>query len=102
MFLQSHYILIYLPDIALSRLHDVHTPLTSITIVPGMSLSGMPPVLKRLFTGYWDKGGVFLNTAGDIHILPIILEATSNFNHLTPDDVMEEMVAELEMGPLFV
>lgn len=45
---------------------------------------------------------IFLNTPGDIHILPTVLEAVSNFEHRPSDDVMEAMVAELKMEPLFV
>ena len=53
---------------------------------------------------HWVLGqeDIFLNTAGDIHILPTMLEAASNFKHRTPDSVMEEMVTEFEMEPLFV
>lgn len=53
---------------------------------------------------HWVLGqdGIFLNTAGDIYILPTILEAASNFQRRTPDDVMEKMVADLAMEPLFV
>jgi predicted aldo/keto reductase-like oxidoreductase len=45
---------------------------------------------------------IFLNTAGDIHILPTVLEAASNFERRPSESVMEAMVAELEMEPLFV
>jgi predicted aldo/keto reductase-like oxidoreductase len=45
---------------------------------------------------------VFLNTPGDIHILPTVLEAVSTFEHRPSDDVMEAMAAELKMEPLFV
>jgi hypothetical protein len=53
---------------------------------------------------HWVLGldGIFLNTAGDIHILPAMLEATSTFQRRTPDEVMEKMVADLAMDPLFV
>jgi predicted aldo/keto reductase-like oxidoreductase len=53
---------------------------------------------------HWVLGqdGIFLNTAGDIHILPTMLEAASNFQRRTPDEVMEKMVADLAMEPLFV
>jgi predicted aldo/keto reductase-like oxidoreductase len=53
---------------------------------------------------HWVMGqeDVFVNTAGDIHILPTILEAASRFERRTPDDVMEEMVTRLAMEPLFV
>jgi predicted aldo/keto reductase-like oxidoreductase len=53
---------------------------------------------------HWVLGqeSIFLNTPGDIHILPTVLEAASNFEHRTADDVMEEMVTRLAMEPLFV
>lgn len=53
---------------------------------------------------HWVLGqdDIFLNTVGDIAILPHVLEAASNFEDRTADDVMEKMVAQLEMEPLFV
>jgi len=46
--------------------------------------------------------GVFLNTVGDIHLLPMVLDAASRFEQATPDSEMEKMVAGLGMQPLFV
>jgi predicted aldo/keto reductase-like oxidoreductase len=53
---------------------------------------------------HWVLGqeGIFLNTPGDIHLLPIVLEAASNFERRTSNDLMEAMIAELNMEPLFV
>ena len=53
---------------------------------------------------HWVLGDedVFLNTVGDIHILPKVLDAAARFEERTPDDVMAAMVAEWEMAPLFV
>lgn len=46
--------------------------------------------------------GLFLNTVGDIHILPRVLDAASRFEGgLTPEQ-MDELVASQEMAPLFV
>lgn len=45
---------------------------------------------------------VFLNTSGDIHLLPRILDAASRFREAPSDDEMEAMVARLGMQPLFV
>ena len=45
---------------------------------------------------------VFLNTVGDIHLLPKALDAASRYQTRTPDDVMRAMVSEWEMAPLFV
>ena len=43
----------------------------------------------------------FLNTAGDIHLLPLVLDAASRFEPATQLEVDEE-VAELDAEPLFV
>lgn len=53
---------------------------------------------------HWALGNedVFLNTVGDIHILPKVLDAAARFEERTPDEVMEAMAAEWEMAPLFV
>ena len=53
---------------------------------------------------HWALGDedVFLNTVGDIHILPKVLDAASRYQTRTPEDVMRAMVAEWEMAPLFV
>ncbi len=53
---------------------------------------------------HWVLGNedVFLNTAGDIGILPLVLDAAQRFEQRTPEHVMQAMVAEWEMAPLFV
>lgn len=53
---------------------------------------------------HWVLGepGVFLNTAGDIHLLPIVLEVASNFRQRPSNEEMQTLVAEQEMEPLFV
>ncbi len=48
------------------------------------------------------RQGLFLNTVGDIHLLPRVLDAASRFQVGTPDDEMQAMVARLAMEPLFV
>ncbi len=55
-------------------------------------------------TVHWVLGNkdVFLNTVGDIHLLPKVLDAAARFEERTPEDVMQAMVAEWEMAPLFV
>ncbi len=45
---------------------------------------------------------VFLNTVGDIHVLPQVLDAASRFTQRPTDAEMEALVAEQEMTPLFV
>jgi len=53
---------------------------------------------------HWVLGNpdVFLNTAGDIHLLPMVLDAAERFEERTSDDVMQAMVDEWQMEPLFV
>lgn len=53
---------------------------------------------------HWVLGqpGIFLNTVGDIHLLPKVLDAANRFEKKTPDSEMAEMVARLGMQPLFV
>jgi len=53
---------------------------------------------------HWVLGrpGVFLNTAGDIHMLPRVLDAASRFQTPPSEEEMKELVARLEMAPLFV
>jgi len=51
------------------------------------------------------RPGIFLNTVGDIHLLPKVLDAASRFNEGAPgpsEDEMKEMVAKNGMQPLFV
>jgi aryl-alcohol dehydrogenase-like predicted oxidoreductase len=45
---------------------------------------------------------VFLNTVGDIHVLPKVLEAASRFETRPSDQAMQALLARTEMAPLFV
>jgi predicted aldo/keto reductase-like oxidoreductase len=53
---------------------------------------------------HWVLGrpGIFLNTAGDINVLPKVLDAASRFERRPSDEEMERLVAERHMEPLFV
>jgi aryl-alcohol dehydrogenase-like predicted oxidoreductase len=53
---------------------------------------------------HWVLGqpGLFLNTAGDIHVLPKVLDAASRFQSMPSDEEMAADVSRLEMAPLFV
>ena len=64
-------------------------------------LTDQPSIDKAV---HWALGNedVFLNTAGDVTLLPKVLDAAQRFTEGTPDDVMQAMVAEWEMAPLFV
>lgn len=44
---------------------------------------------------------VFLNTVGDIHLLPKVLDAASRFTERPGDEQMQELTQRLEMEPLF-
>lgn len=47
------------------------------------------------------REGVFLNTVGDIHLLPKVLDAASRFQARPGRAVMAEQVTRLSMAPLF-
>ena len=53
---------------------------------------------------HWVLGDprVFLNTTGDIHILPKLLDAASRFESRPSEEEMEALVTEKDMAPLFV
>jgi aryl-alcohol dehydrogenase-like predicted oxidoreductase len=44
---------------------------------------------------------VFLNSVGDIHLLPKVLEAAHRFHSRTPENNMNELVSRLQMETLF-
>lgn len=47
------------------------------------------------------RPGMFLNTAGDIHVLPKVLDAATRFERAPEDADMQALVARQEMGPMF-
>jgi aryl-alcohol dehydrogenase-like predicted oxidoreductase len=48
------------------------------------------------------RDGVFLNTVGDIHVLPMVLDAAERFDGSRPtDEAMRELSREWQMAPLF-
>lgn len=53
---------------------------------------------------HWVLGrpGVYLNTVGDIHILPLVLDAAERFDDRPTDQQMEALADSWEMAPLFV
>ena len=53
---------------------------------------------------HWVLGrpGVFLNTVGDIHILPLALDAAERFEGRPTEAAMEEMERSQSLEPLFV
>ncbi|MFQ6101994.1 MAG: aldo/keto reductase [Anaerolineae bacterium] len=52
---------------------------------------------------HWVLGrpGVFLNTVGDVQLLPRVLEAASRFQTAPPEEEMKELVAQQRIVPLF-
>lgn len=52
---------------------------------------------------HWVLGNpqTFLNTVGDIHLLPKVLDAAARFQARPSDDVMQAALAEHGMAPLF-
>lgn len=48
------------------------------------------------------QDGVFLNTAGDVDLLPRVLDAASRFEAAPQDEEMRRMVEERQVTPLFV
>lgn len=53
---------------------------------------------------HWVLGnpGVFLNTVGDVHVLPAVLESAQRFAERPDDAAMERLVHDETMEPLFV
>ncbi len=53
---------------------------------------------------HWAMGkeGVFLNTVGDIHLLPKVLDAASRFTVRPTDEEMAAVAKKLSMSSLFV
>jgi aryl-alcohol dehydrogenase-like predicted oxidoreductase len=53
---------------------------------------------------HWVLGrpAVFLNTVGDIHVLPLVLDAASRFDRRPTDAEMAQLVESRTMAPLFV
>ncbi|MDB5076081.1 MAG: aldo/keto reductase [Chloroflexi bacterium] len=48
------------------------------------------------------RPSIFLNTVGDINLLPKVLSAASRFDESMSQDALEERVAKLSVEPLFV
>lgn len=60
------------------------------------------PDIDRAVHWILAQGDLFLNTAGDINLLPKVLDAASRFDGRGPsDEEMAAMVAEQSMTPLF-
>jgi diketogulonate reductase-like aldo/keto reductase len=65
-------------------------------------LTEQPAVDRAVDFVLGQPAGVFLNTVGDIYMLPKVLDAASRFGGEAPSDAeMQRMVAEYEMVPLW-
>ena len=53
---------------------------------------------------WWAMGRpeVFVNSAGDVDLLPLFLDAASRFERRPTEPEMEELVARAQPQPLFV
>ncbi len=60
------------------------------------------PDIDRAVHWVLKRPGIFLDTVGDIHLLPKVLDAASRFQAGTTDEEMQVMVERLGMEPLFV
>jgi aryl-alcohol dehydrogenase-like predicted oxidoreductase len=48
------------------------------------------------------RPGIFLNTVGDIHLLPKVLDAVQGFDETAEQADFEEAIAQMDVEPLFV
>src|SRR5438094_10381343 len=52
---------------------------------------------------HWVLGrpGIFLNTVGDVELLPKVLDAAERFDSRPTDEVMDELTSRRKLVPLF-
>jgi hypothetical protein len=48
------------------------------------------------------RPGIFLNTVGDIYLLPKVLDAVQRFDEMASQADFEDAIAQIEVEPLFV
>lgn len=60
-----------------------------------------PVAIDRAVWWVLGRPGVFLNTVGDIEVLPLVLDAASRFRERPSDAEMKEIAARQAMEPLF-
>jgi aryl-alcohol dehydrogenase-like predicted oxidoreductase len=58
--------------------------------------------IDRAVSWILGEGYIFLNTCSDMHLLSMVLDAASQFEGMSPDAEMEQMVEERRMSRLFV
>jgi aryl-alcohol dehydrogenase-like predicted oxidoreductase len=58
--------------------------------------------IDRAVTFVLQRPGIFLNTVGDIHVLPRVLDAASRFAPASSSEHLAQELEQMEMEPLFV
>jgi hypothetical protein len=61
-----------------------------------------PVAIERAVHWVLGRPGIFLNTVGDITLLPQVLAAADRFAQRPSDEAMREIAAQQAMEPLFV
>ena len=61
-----------------------------------------PEAIDTAVSWVLGREGVFLNTVGDIHLLPHVLDAAERYSGRPTDQEMERLEAAFDMAPLFV
>jgi aryl-alcohol dehydrogenase-like predicted oxidoreductase len=61
-----------------------------------------PEAIDTAVSWVLGREGVFLNTVGDIHLLPHVLDAAERFEGRPTQDEMAELERAFDMAPLFV
>jgi aryl-alcohol dehydrogenase-like predicted oxidoreductase len=61
-----------------------------------------PEAVDRAVHWVLGRPGVFLNTVGDIEVLPLVLDAADRFRQRPSDQAMREIAEQQVMEPLFV
>jgi aryl-alcohol dehydrogenase-like predicted oxidoreductase len=60
-----------------------------------------PAVIDRAVWWVLGRPGIFLNTVGDVDVLPLVLDAASRFQERPSDAEMQEIAERQAMEPLF-
>jgi predicted aldo/keto reductase-like oxidoreductase len=61
-----------------------------------------PIAIDRAVHWVLGRPGMFLNTVGDIAVLPLVLDAADRFRERPSDEAMREIAEQQAMEPLFV
>jgi aryl-alcohol dehydrogenase-like predicted oxidoreductase len=61
-----------------------------------------PVAIERAVHWVLGRPGMFLNTVGDITVLPMVLDAAERFRERPSEEAMREIAAQQAMEPLFV